>query len=281
MGIFDFFKKGTSSKGASSPPPAAPVDKRVVGPAKVVADKRAQTYDRIEAIQTLGALQSPDAAAALLKRFSFSIDPSITDQEEKDLAFQGIVAAGRELELPKDPQERESAVAALQKRRDDVIDSVVAYCEHAEQITWPLKVLRELLDDDEYSTELVQLLERFDTEYARNVEPKVQLLKAIEHTSMHEAREQAERFLEDVNETVRFHAVEATLAQGDTASVPPLVQLLEAEESIRVKNKVAEGLLQRGFVIGSDLRAAANDALRDTEGYSVDADGKVVQRGWR
>lgn len=281
MGIFDFFKKGTSSKGASSPPPAAPVEKRVVGPAKVAADKRAQTYDRIEAIQALSAMQSPDAAAALLKRFSFSIDPSITDQEEKDLAFQGIVAAGREIELPKDSGEREIAIAALEKRRDDVIDSVVAYCERAEQITWPLKVLRELLEDAEYCTELVHLLERFDTEYARNVEPKVQLLKALEDNAMQEARVQVERFLDDVNETVRFHAVEATLAQGDAASVPPLVHLLEAEESIRVKNKVAEGLLQRGFVIGSDLRATANDALRDTEGYSVDADGKVVQRGRR
>ena len=64
MGIFDFFKKGGSGKSSSAPPPAVPVDKRVVGLAKLAADKRAQTYDRIEAIQALVALQSPEAAAA-------------------------------------------------------------------------------------------------------------------------------------------------------------------------------------------------------------------------
>lgn len=30
----------------------------------------------------------------LLKRFTFYIEPSITDQEEKEVAFQGIVGAG-------------------------------------------------------------------------------------------------------------------------------------------------------------------------------------------
>src|SRR4051794_1745927 len=90
LGIFDFLRK-------SSPPPAgAPVDKKVVGPARIAADKRAQTYDRLEAIQALAEMQSADAAAALLKRFGFSIDPSITDQEEKEIAFQGIVAAGKD-----------------------------------------------------------------------------------------------------------------------------------------------------------------------------------------
>lgn len=279
MGIFDFFKKGGAAKGTSAPPPAAPVDKRVAGHAKLAADKRAQTYDRIEAIQALVTIGTPEAAAALLKRFSFSIDPSITDQEEKDLAFQGIVGAGRGLELPKDPGEREKALADLKQRRDDVIDSVVAYCEKAEQLTWPLKVLRELLDDEEYGAELVELLARHDTEYARNVEPKVQLIKALESIVSPEAREQAERFLDDVNETVRFHAVETTFAQNDPASVPALVKLLEAEESVRVKNKVADGLLQRGMVIPAELRDATSAALVDTNGYSLEADGKLVRRG--
>ena len=31
----------------------------------------------------------------LLKRFTFHMDPSITDQEEKDAAFRGILRAGR------------------------------------------------------------------------------------------------------------------------------------------------------------------------------------------
>src|SRR4051812_19490887 len=92
VGFFRFLRKG------SPPPPgaAAPSDKKVAGPAKVAADKRAQTYDRLEALQQLAEMKSGESAAALMKRFTFVIDPSITDQEEKDIAFQGVVAAGED-----------------------------------------------------------------------------------------------------------------------------------------------------------------------------------------
>ena len=277
MGIFDFLKKST-------PPPAgggaAPVDRKVAGPGKVAGDKRAQTYDRIEAIQALAAMRTADAAVALLKRFTFSIDPSITDQEEKDLAFQGIIAAGRGevAKLPKDEKEREKALADAQAKKDQVIDSVREFCAKAEQLTWPLKVLRELLDDEEFVAEVAELLERFDTEYARNVEPKVQLIMALEDVVAEEAREAVLPFLEDVNETVRFHAVQTTFAQGEASCVPALVKLLEAEESVRVKNKVAEGLLQRGWSVPSELSDKTREALRDTEIYTLDKTGKVQKR---
>ncbi len=53
-----------------------------------------QNYDRQEAIEALAAMGTSDAAEVLLKRFTFHIDPSITDQEEKDSAFRGILRAG-------------------------------------------------------------------------------------------------------------------------------------------------------------------------------------------
>lgn len=248
MGFFDFLRK-------SNPPPAgaaAPSSKKVAGPAKVVADKRAQTYDRLEALQQLAEMKSSDAAAALLKRFTFVIDPSITDQEEKDIAFQGVVGAGK-----------------------DAVPAVIEFCAKAEALTWPLKILRELLEDDEYREELMELLGRYDTEYARNVEPKLQIISALEAVVDDEVREAVEPFLEDVNETVRFHAVQTTFAQNNAECVPALVKLLEGEESVRIKNKVAEGLSFRGWVIPTELREKTSAALRDTSGYSIGADGKI------
>lgn len=252
MGFFDFLRKSNSNP----PPAAAAGSKKVAGPAKVVADKRAQTYDRLEALQQLADMKSAEAAAALLKRFTFSIDPSITDQEEKDIAFQGIVAAGK-----------------------DAVPAVVEFCAKAEALTWPLKVLRELLDDEEYRDELIELLERFDTEYARNIEPKLQIVSALEHVVSEDVREAVAPFLEDVNETVRFHAVQTTFAQNAAECIPALVKLLGAEESVRIKNKVAEGLQFRGWVIPEELREATRQALRDSSGYGVGADGKVTKSG--
>jgi HEAT repeat protein len=243
--------------GASAPPPRA-VDKRVVSAGKVAGDKKAQTYDRLEAIQQLAEIKTPDAAAALLKRFTFIIDPSITDQEEKEIAFQGVVSAGPECV----PQ---------------VIDFALVCIKKGEPITWLLKVLHELLEDDAYEEELVKLLGGFDTEYARNVEAKVQVIQALEELVSPAAREAVAPFLEDVNETVRFHAVQTTFAQNDPESIPAMVKLLEAEESVRVKNKVAEGLLFRSWVIPAELRDVTSAALRDTSGYRVGQDGKIAK----
>ncbi len=274
MGFFDFLKKKDDGKKGSVPPPA---DKRVAGHAKVVADKRAQTYDRIEALQALAEIRNADSAAALLKRFSFSIDPSITDQEEKDLAFEGIVTAGRPGELPKDDKEREKALAEAEERCEKVVEATRAYCERAEQLTWPVKVLRALLDDDDYRDELLGLLTRYDIEYSRNVEPKIQILVALEEVPGEDSREAVEGFLEDVNETVRFHAAETTFAHGIETSIPALCKMIIAEESVRVKNKVAEGFVRRGWAIPPDLRDAVAKSLRDTEGYRLDASGKVAR----
>ena len=145
----------------------------------------------------------------------------------------------------------------------------------AEQLTWPLKILRELLDNDAYRDELIELLSRFDTEYARNVDPKVQVLQALEEVASDEVREAVEPFLDDVNETVRFHAVETTFSQASAACVAALVGLLAKEESVRVKNKVAEGLLLRAWTVPAELREATAVALREASGYTIDREGKV------
>lgn len=257
MGIFDFLRKGKSNTKDS--PPAQPEksgDKKIAALAKVAGDKRAQNYDRMEAIQTLAEMRSPEAAAGLLKRFTFSIDPSITDQEEKEIAFSAIVAAGV-----------------------DVVPAVADFCVKAETLTLPLKVLRALLPDEDYKDELLDLLDRFDTEYARNVEPKIQLIVALEEVTGDDVRETVERFLEDVNETVRFHAVQTIFAQSGQTSVALLVKMLKDEESVRIKNKTAEGMMQRGWIIPEELRDDLREALRDTSGYTVNDSGRIVKGG--
>jgi len=253
MGLFDFLKKG------SNPPPAqadaAPVNKKIAGHAKVVGDRRAQTYDRAESIQALTEARSKDAAAALLRRFTFSIDPSITDQEEKESAFQGIVGAGPE-----------------------AVPAVRAFCAKAEVLTWPLKIFRVLLDDAGFRAELLALAEGFDTEYARNVEPKLQVVAALAEVQGDDVRAAAERFLADVNETVRFHAVASTFAQDDEASVAPLLEMAASEESVRIKNKVAEGFAQKGWILPESSRSDARKALADAYEWSITASGTVARR---
>jgi hypothetical protein len=254
MGIFDFLKRGSTPppKGATSP--QKPINRKVASLAKLVADKRAQTYDRADAIRELAGMKSAEAAEVLIKRFTFSIDPSITDQEEKEAAFDAIVAAGKPM-----------------------VEPIRAFCARAEVLTWPLRILHAILDDEEYKQELLTLAESFDTEYARNVEPKLQVVAALADVKGDEIHTALERFLDDVNETVRFHAVQSTFSQSRAASIEPLLKLLSVEESVRIKNKICEGFILKGWKVPEGSLAQVKKAMSDMDDFDLGADGAFVR----
>lgn len=245
MGLFDFFKKSETKEKPSNP-------REIARLTRVVSSKLTQNYDRQEAISVLAAMKTPESARALLKRFDFTMDPSITDQEEKEAAADGVVAAGE---------------GAIRPVRD--------YCASAESLTWPMKILKRLVPEDHFVDELLELLEQFDTEYVRNPEPKVQLIMALEEYRREEVRAAVEPFLQDVNENVRFHAVGTTFAMEDPASAVALAKALIAEESIRVKNRIAAGLKQRDWDVPESERTALASAL--PEGYRLEG-GKLASR---
>jgi HEAT repeat protein len=251
MGLFDRFK--------SAPKTAEAKPRRPEGSARAASkwadriEKRAQNYDRAEAIQALSDMENAEAVTVLLKRFTFHIDPSITDQEEKDAAFRGILRAGRE-----------------------AIEPVRAFAAKAETLAWPMKIVKAIVDDDEYVEELLQWLSKWDTEYSKFVEPKVQLLSALEDHKHVRIREEIEKFLEDVNEPARFHAASTLLVQDDAAVVPALVKLLLEEESVRVKTRVSEGLVARAWPVPEADRAGVRKVLPPA--YMVDGAGRVTKR---
>ncbi|MFW5739112.1 MAG: HEAT repeat domain-containing protein [Myxococcota bacterium] len=248
MGLFDFFKRSKDDDSAND----TKIDKNVARMGRVAADKRAQNYDRMEAIQGLATVGTADSAAALLKRFGFYIDPSITDQEEKEVAFRGILAAG-----------------------DDAIEPIREFCVKAESFTWPMKMLAELLDEEAYIDELLVLLERFDTDYAKKQEPKLQIIAELEGKKREEVRVAVERFLDDFDERVRFHTVATLFSQEDEACAGPICEALLEEESVRVKNRIAEGFASRGWQVPEELAEQVAQTLPD--GYGMQ-DRHIRQR---
>jgi hypothetical protein len=242
MGLFDFLGK-KKDDGA----PKKKSEREIARLGRLVQNKLSQNYDRQEAIEELGKMATPEAAAALLKRFDWTMDPSITDQEEKDSAVRGLVAAGE---------------AAL--------DPIRAYCKRAESLTWPLKALRRIVPEDRYQDELLGLLDEFDTEYRRNPEPKVQLLNGLEDYQGDEVREAVEPFLQDASEPVRFAAVTTVYAIGSAESIPALIAALEEEESLRIKNRIAQGFADRRWQVPPELQGVARESLPDL--YTLDGD---------
>lgn len=233
MGLFDFLSK---NKGESSARKLS--DREIARLAKVVGEKLAQDYDRQEAIDELGKFPSAATAAALLRRFDFQMDPSITDQDEKESAATGIVAAGSE---------------ALGPIRD--------YCRRAKSLTWPLKVLKQIVEGDELTDELLGILDGFDTEYTRDPQPKIQLLQELAEHPSAEVRDAVEPFLGDMSEPVRFAAVTTLLAHPVAEVGEALAEAFGEEESLRVKNRIAQGLAEGRYEVPPELLEAFREAL--------------------
>lgn len=218
-----------------------------------VANKRAQAVDRWESIQALARAGTTEAVEGLLPRFTFYVDPSITDQEEKDAAFQGVVDAGQE-----------------------AVGPVVAFLRRAETIAWPLKMLEHIVDREVVVEKILALLAEMDTEYQRDPQRKIDLLAALEERPDPRTAETVTRFLEDANETVRFQAVGALLAQDDPSGQrDALIACLRAEESVRVRNRIFEGFAARGWAVGGEVEAVR---AKLTAAYALDAKGVPVKK---
>jgi hypothetical protein len=254
MGLFDIFKGGVkggqASRSGVKPSSAATAAAKW---AEKAGDRRAQNYDRQEALANLAEMGTAEAAAALLKRFTFTMDPSITDQEEKEGAYNGILNAGKA-----------------------AIEPVRAFATKAESLAWPMKILKDLLEEEAYIEELVLWLSRWDIEYAKFIDAKLQMLSALSEYKHEKIVPAVLRFLEDVNEEARFHAVGAVLAQEDEACMGPLLDALASEESFRVKNKIADGVLARVWAVPEDRRDGVRKIL--PAGYTVDGDGRFRKR---
>jgi HEAT repeat protein len=238
MGLFDVFKGGGGG-----------LQKHVAR----VANKRAQKHERWESIQVLASDGSEEALRALLTRFTVRVDPSITDGEEKNEAFLGIVQHGE---------------AAL--------GPVLDFLESSEVLAWPLKILKEIQTEEEVMTTLLALLSKMDTEYERDPQKKIDVIASFEECKDPRIVEAVTRFLEDMNETVRFHTAGAILAQDEAdQALEALSKAFVAEESVRVRMRILDGYIEHGWTLG-DVKEEA--LKRIPTGYSLGKKGEVRKR---
>jgi hypothetical protein len=213
-----------------------------------VANRRSQSPERWESIQTLGQMKTREAVEALLVRFTFRIEPSISDQEEKDAVLAGVVAAG-----------------------DAAIEPVLAMMKTAESIAWPLRILGKVLPEERVTSELLEILEGMDTEYERDPQKKREILGELENRVDPRIAEAVSRFTDDVNEACRFHAYGALIAQGDLAArAEPLSDGLRREESMRVRARILDALAKENVKLVGE---PPNGGL--PVGYSIGKDGSI------
>ena len=105
---------------------------------------------------------------------------------------------------------------------------------------------------------------------------KIDVIASFEECKDPRIVEAVIRFLEDMNETVRFHAAGAILAQDEAdAALEPMTKAFLAEESVRVRMRMLDGYIDRGW----GLAEVKEDATKKMPpGYSLGKKGEVRKK---
>ena len=190
---------------------------------KTLTNMYVQPPERKYAIQTLRDEGTPDAVRALLARFEDNAPNTTVDGDEKTYVYESLVSMSADPDL-------------------DVRGIITNYLRgREEKINWPMKVLTDLLDYQEMISLVCELLESCGADYQRNPEKKQELVLRSADLRSEELSTELLRFLDDLNETIRFLAVEALLKHDFKDLIEaPLRERLREEESLRIVQKIAD-----------------------------------------
>jgi hypothetical protein len=243
MGVFDLFSREGRQRSAR--------ERNI----KSAVDKYKQSPDRLKALQALRDDGSSEALYGLMRRFGMMYDKTIEDEQEKEWVFEVLVEKG------------ETVLPALKK-----------YLFSAESISWPLRLLDKVANKEQELEVIQEVLSRHEPGYERDPTKKIQLLNHLSGFKDGRVPSLLVPYLGDMDEGVRYAAVEALVRQGDeeTAREPLLQQLVsESEDSLRIRIQIADGFADLGWRVHG-YRDSAEKRL--PEQFQLDRDGHVKKK---
>ena len=222
---------------------------------KKAMQKFGPAENRQGAIEELGGLKTEAAIDALLSRYTFRVDPGITDDDEKARVLALVTQAG-----------------------DVALAPVKRFISSRDEISWPLRALEGLLPEAEVVKFLVEVARKIGGEYSRVPEKKVLLLHALSAHRSPDIAPAVLPFLDDMDDEVQIAAAEVIVKQQHPAGREPLIQqFLKAHEAsnARVREALSGLLADSGWdVKGYTPKVEA--AL--PQGYKLDSRGKVLRK---
>ena len=202
---------------------------------KTATSEYANTADRYAAMQDLIALAKKEPQAAdeiivgLLRRFGVTASKSIEDEEEKSWLYQQLLGFGKA-----------------------VLPAVQRYCLAHDNIAWALRLLEELANEEqEWACIDAMVAGHPPDSFDRTPAKKQQLLTHIHEIESPKVVPLLCAYLNDRDETVRFHTVECLFDIADPACLPALIDRLtsEQEDALRVRTRILDGLAKTGWSI--------------------------------
>jgi len=213
------------------------------------------TENRNKALDDLRLMGTPEAYTAMLQRFTVNVEPSITDQNEKEFVVSCLVDVGQPAIAP-----------------------VKAFIKNSQHPTWALRILEELVPPAEVVETILDALDREGPDYTRDPEKKLTLVRHLQNMQDERIAQRLVPYLADVSEDVAVAALTVVAEQPSDVVQEPMVQaLLRADEisSERLRLAAAEALKRCEFSVKGHT-PAVTAAL--PPGYSLDKQGHVLAR---
>lgn len=191
-----------------------------------------QSSDRWMAMEKLRDDGSDEALFALCKRFSFTYNKIIEDQQEKDWTVASLVSLG------------EPALGPLRR-----------YMKSAKNLGYPLQILGKITSEEKVFEVIDELLEDEEPGYVRDPMRRIDIIEWLGAWSA-KAGEVVPRvlpYVEDFDENVRFKSLETISQKPDPSAAETLCRAMvnKEEESQRFQVRCAEILSEQGWPVKS------------------------------
>jgi len=198
-----------------------------------------QSADRWAAMEKLRDVGSDEALDALCRRFSFTYDKTIEDQQEKDWAVASLVSLGA------------PALGPLRR-----------YMKKAKNLGYPLKVLGQIANEEKIFDVIDELLSDEEPGYVRDPKRRIDIIEWLgEWTAKPvDIVNRVLPYVEDFDENVRFKTVETISRKPDAGAAVTLCRAMvrEEEESKRFQVRCAEIMAEHKWPITSHKAEVAS-----------------------
>ena len=216
----EFFRKLFSAQ-------SDPSERQIQRALKQVIQMHGEAATRVAAMERLASWRMPEAASALLRRFTVQTPQASMDLEEKQYAVRLLVEMGK-----------------------SAVQPILNYLNAEPDVTYPVRALREILSPDEFHKCLMDILASLSTGYTRWPEAKAVFIAHLSDEAFPQVAETVVRSLEDEDDDVCIAAIDYLARNGDETIREKLIQVfLEGESRPRVRGRILDHFCEKEWPV--------------------------------
>lgn len=204
-----------------------PSERQIRRALKQVIQTHGEAATRVGAMERLASWKTPEAATALLRRFTTQTPQASMDLEEKQYAVRLLVDMGK-----------------------SAVQPILNYLNAEPDVTYPVRALRDLLPSDEYHKCLTDILINLSTGYTRWPEAKAVFITHLADEAFAQVSDAVFRSLEDEDDDVCIAAIDYLARNDDETIREKLLQLfLDSASRPRVRGRILDHFCEKEWPV--------------------------------